>query len=697
MSKRNTAKSNPKASRNSPPKMNNLKFAGSILAKLVGIFLLLIIIPVSTTGFFASTTASKNLKKSTEDSVVAATRLTSNYFDVFLGKALNISTQVVSNSTIQELNKTNLTGPEQISTTQEASAVLDSINATLAGINARVIFFNGLILGEATVPEGIDKLKESEWYKKVQEADGKAIWVDYGESIKGGNQKKALSLVRLAKSLNNTESIGLVIVDVYYSSVSGILADINLGKDDNTYLLTNEGKAISAQGLYAEEALNKRQYVKDILKYTSKEESKLFYSEDNNIDYLISYHKSSTTGLTAVTVVPYSIITDSTEQMIQTTIISGIVFVILALVFSFIFSFRMSNALKSLMGIISKAEDGDLTVSLNMKRKDEIGRLVVTFNKMVVKMRELIIKNMQAAEEVVASSKKMAAISAESSRISNEIAHAIVEVASGSSNQAAEVEKSVKNVSQLAEKISLVTENTILMETDSESVMDLSKYGIVTIDSLNTRTAQTNEITLNVVNEINQLNEYVKDINVITNILRSIADQTNLLALNAAIEAARAGDSGKGFAVVADEIRKLAEQSNSRTREIQKHIEKIFTQAQSSTEFVSKAEASIKEQSEMVTETAEVFSRINEKIASLVGNINTVGSMITDMDSYKEMVLGSMENISAVSEEVSASTQEVSASTQEQLASVEQLDEMARKLEELAGNLIVQMERFSIQ
>jgi len=674
--------------------IKDLTSTKSILSKLIAIFLLLIIIPVSTTGFITANTASKNLKKSTEDSMNAATRQTSNYFDVFLGKALNISTQIVSNSVVQELSHMELTGTEQITIHQKASEVLDGINATLAGINAKVVFFDGSVLGEANIPEGIDKLKESVWYKKVQEADGKAIWVDYGESVKGAGQKKALSLVRLCKSQKSGDIAGIIIVDIYYSSISGILSDIDLGKDDKTYLLTSEGKALSAQGLYEEGSLNQRQFVKDVQKYSAEEESNLFYTEDDNIDYMVSFFKSVNTGLTAMTIVPDSVITDSAEQIIKTTIITGIIFVILAGVFSFIFSLRMSNALKSLMAIISKAEEGDLTVSLSIKRSDEIGRLVVSFNKMLVKIRGLVIQNKQAAEEVVSSSRKMASISAESSRISSEIAHAIVEVASGSSNQVAEVETSVKNVSQLADRISLAAEKNIVMETDSESMKDLSNYGIVTIDNLNKKTAQTNEITLNVVNEITQLNEYVKNINLITNVLRSIADQTNLLALNAAIEAARAGESGRGFAVVADEIRKLAEQSNKHTREIQKHIENIFKQAQSSTELVVKAEMSIREQSGMVAETAEVFNRINDMIVTHAENINTVGNMITDMDSYKELVLSSMENISAVSEEVSASTQEVSASTEEQLSSVEQLDDMAKQLDELAGNLIIQMEKF---
>ena len=66
------------------------------------------------------------------------------------------------------------------------------------------------------------------------------------------------------------------------------------------------------------------------------------------------------------------------------------------------------------------------------------------------------------------------------------------------------------------------------------------------------------------------------------------------------------------------------------------------------------------------------------------------------MNTYREKVLASMDNISSVSEEVSASTQEVSASTQEQLASIEELDNMSVKLNKLANDLIVNMDKFNI-
>lgn len=672
----------------------------SILSKMVTVFLLLIIIPVTTIGFIATKTASDNLQTNAENSVIAATRHTSNYFDAFLDKAKNVSMQMIANSTLQKfatLNKDGVEQYEKVTAQMNARNEISSINSSSFDLNAKLLYNSGFVIGDMTQPENMEKVFSSHWYQKVKEAEGRPVWVDYSEGLSNiDTNTSALSLLRIFKHPISSQNIGLIIVDVNYQSVNDILAGIDLGLEDTTYLLTQEGKVLSEKDRKESETLSERQFIKDVVLRSASEDMGLFHMNDNGSDYLVSYYKSAYTGLTAITVVPNSVITKGADQIMKTTITAGIIFVLVAGAIGFIFSLGMTMAMKSIMGIMSKAENGDLTASLPMKRKDEFGKLADSFNKMIVKIREMVIQNKQAAEEVVTSSDKMAVISAESSRISSEIAHAIVEVASGSSNQASEIESSVKNVSELADRITFAVKKTKAMESDSESMKELSGYGLSTIESLNQKTAQTNEITSNLVQNISQLNQYVKNINVITNVLRSIADQTNLLALNAAIEAARAGDTGKGFAVVADEIRKLAEQSNSHTQDIQKHIKNIFEQAQSSTELVGKAEASIMEQSEMVTQTAEAFSRISTTTAALGENISQVGSMISDMDAYKESVISSMENISAVSEEVSASTQEVSASTEEQLTSIEQLDDMAKQLNELACNLITQMENFKV-
>ncbi len=678
--------------------ISDLTTKNSILTKMVAMFLALIILPLSVIGFASTRTASVNLKQSVKDSVKGASYQASNNFDAFIDKALNISLQLISNESIADLTKVidRESSSEKMAAQREAADALSNIDTAISEMNSKVILNSGYVLGNLAPPDSMERVFETEWYNQVLEANGAACWIDdYSEGMKV-TVEYAFSIIRLYKTKAVGKSDGFIIVDINYEPITNILKSIDLGKGESSYLLTPGGKVITENGVYEKEDFSNRAFINEVRKRVASKANDLFNIDDNGVNYLVSYYKSPKTGMTVITTVPHSAITAGASQILRTTILFGILFAIIAVTIGFLFSLKMTNALKTIMGAMSKAEKGDLTVSLSMNRNDEIGNLTNSFNEMLVHIRQLVIQSTKAAEEVVASSQKMATISRQSAQISSEITQAIIEVASGSASQSAEVDTSVKNVSELADRITLAVEKTMAMEADSDFMRELSDIGITTIDSLNRKASETDDITSKVVTEIAQLNQYVKNINVITRVLRSIADQTNLLALNAAIEAARAGEAGKGFAVVADEIRKLAEQSNNHTRNIQKHVEDIFKQSQTSASLVLEAETSIKEQSKMVEQTAEAFERINSTTLQLSENINNVGSMITEMDSYKEMVITSMQSISAVSQQVSASTEEVSASTQEQLASVEQLDDMANQLNELATNLIEQMKKFTI-
>ncbi len=126
------------------------------------------------------------------------------------------------------------------------------------------------------------------------------------------------------------------------------------------------------------------------------------------------------------------------------------------------------------------------------------------------------------------------------------------------------------------------------------------------------------------------LNDKMKNMKGIIELISGIAEQVNLLALNATIEAARAGDAGKAFAVVAAEVKNLATQTTRATEDISRQIQEV----QSSSD--------------------DVLHSIGN-IASSAGNV----------DQYVTGAASAIEEQTAVTKEISFNVQKVSGSMQQ--------------------------------
>lgn len=319
---------------------------------------------------------------------------------------------------------------------------------------------------------------------------------------------------------------------------------------------------------------------------------------------------------------------------IKWIIATFVITVIVCLILPVLISRSIVNPIKELVDRLKEIAngDGDLTVTLNDKAKDETGDVARAFNAFIGVINKLISNtNNQANEletasdvalnvmkETAESIEKQHAETAMVATAINEMSSSSQEV-SRSATHAAEVTQTVKNKVIEGKQDAIETQNIITQL--SEEVSEASSV----IESL--------------VEETNNIGNVLESI-------QGIAAQTNLLALNAAIEAARAGETGRGFAVVADEVRTLAQRTQTSTVDIQDLLLRLKTEANNAVTSMSKGTDSAAICLEKSTKTSQTFEEASDSV--------------TQISDLNLQIAAAAEEQSAVAEEVNKNIVKIS-------------------------------------
>ncbi len=342
----------------------------------------------------------------------------------------------------------------------------------------------------------------------------------------------------------------------------------------------------------------------------------------------------------------------SASQMIIGAVIAIVVFaVVLAIFIGRTVEQRLTKPVGELAAVAGAASKGDLTVDVQVKSQDEIGKLAEAIKMMINQMREMVGHIAEKSDAVFSSAQQLSATSQQTAASANETASTMSEISS-----------TVDQVSTNIQEVSNV----------SESVAKHADHGARGIDQVINQITKISHSTQEVGQSINGVNEKSIEINKIVELITGIAEQTNLLALNAAIEAARAGEQGKGFAVVAEEVRNLAEQSTEAAKEIAVLIKDIQEQSDVAVATMNQSVEDVEEGTRVVQELGTDFKEIIGQVQGLTDQVQQVAAATQQMSS-------GVQNVAATAEEQTASMEEVSAAAQTMSHLSEELNELVDK------------------
>ncbi|MEW9681180.1 methyl-accepting chemotaxis protein [Pseudomonas sp. TE50-2] len=320
--------------------------------------------------------------------------------------------------------------------------------------------------------------------------------------------------------------------------------------------------------------------------------------------------------------------------------------------------------LRQTLAAAERVAGGDLRQDLKADRRDELGQLQASMQRMTQSLRELIGGIGDGVTQIASAAEELSAVTEQTSAGVNNQKVETDQVATAMNEMAATVQEVARNAEQASEA-------ALMADQQAREGDKVVGEAISQIERLASEVVNSSEA-------MNQLKAESDKIGSVLDVIKSVAQQTNLLALNAAIEAARAGEAGRGFAVVADEVRSLAQRTQQSTEE----IEELIASLQNGTERV----AGVMDSSRALTDSSvELTRRAGDSLGTITRTVSSIQSM-------NQQIATAAEQQSAVAEEINRSVMNVrdisdqtSAASEETASSSVELARLGTHLQGLVG------------
>lgn len=368
--------------------------------------------------------------------------------------------------------------------------------------------------------------------------------------------------------------------------------------------------------------------------------------------------------------------------------------ILLAAMLAIISARSIVKPIRTLVANMKRVEEGDLSIHIETKAKDEVGVLTHSFNGMMDKIRQLIKEVDGIAELVAGEAEEIKDIAEKTQDISEGVSHAMEDIAEGAVKQLEETKQTFDSLEALAESINRTIAYVGDMAVESEKTKRIGEESIHNVEELQRTTQSSDETMHNVGETVSELIEEIKQVQSILELIRDISEETNLLALNASIEAARAGEAGRGFAVVANQVQKLADQTNEATTQVDEVINRIYQYGQETEKVIKESEQVFAEQKEIVSASNDSFKNILIATGSITEKIKDITAITENMKELKDVSLKATNSILEAAETSSANAEEVLSTSDEEHAATEKLFEKSNQLGDAVDNLQKSLSRF---
>lgn len=365
-----------------------------------------------------------------------------------------------------------------------------------------------------------------------------------------------------------------------------------------------------------------------------------------------------------------------------TSAIFSVIAVILVLTITIYFLLQrmVAKPLEQIGISFNEAAAGDLTVTTEVRSKDEIGILATNFNTFIAHLHDMV-QNIASQVNTLEDS------SLSLNNLSTGMSSGAEEMTMKSNTVAVASEEMNSNMGSVADSMTEANANINMVAAATEEMT--TTIDEISLNAENARSISDKAVkeAANATAKMKNLGASAQNIGKVTEAITEISEQTNLLALNATIEAARAGEAGKGFAVVASEIKELARQTSAATFEISERITEI---QQDTTGAVDE----IEHISNVITNINDIISTIASSVEQQSLATREISNNISMASHGIDVVSENVQSSSNVSTEITKDITEVDLAAANIANSSGQVKESAHDLAKIAELLKELVEKF---
>lgn len=113
----------------------------------------------------------------------------------------------------------------------------------------------------------------------------------------------------------------------------------------------------------------------------------------NGVKYRCFVRQSNLTGLSVYQLIAEKDLSSGATQLVRFTLLLALCVVSIAVVVAIVFSYRFTQPIRKLLEHMALVEGGNFETPVQVRRRDELGRLCEGFNHMVVTIGQLIVEN----------------------------------------------------------------------------------------------------------------------------------------------------------------------------------------------------------------------------------------------------------------------------------------------------------------